>query len=356
MLCYSLSGYSYCKELTMLRTRSLFLLLVILFLAACQPTPLVGTNVKVTVWKDSSGAITALELHPDGRLLATGTAGYIRIWDTQTGQIAFSFQAHDQVTSLAYNREGTYLATGGADGSLRLWDTANNRLLLQPAAFGGSITNISWLKDSTQRLLASSDGDFLIRLVDMNAKGATFKSFKGHGASITGAVYIPNSRNFASASKDRNVIVWDIREGNALSVLTQNAPVNAVQPSPDGKTLAVGLSTGEIRLYGSNPFAKPPTPLGNVFGTTSAVLKLAWNSDGTRLAASYADNTVRVYEPTSGLQVALLVGHTSAPISLIWQGKDRVISADRDGYIRTWEVGSLLPPPGKPTPTPTKTG
>jgi hypothetical protein len=311
--------------------------------------------VNVTVWKDTLGAITALELHPNGRLLAAGTAtGTVRVWDTQTGQIATSFGAHQNVAALAYNLEGTYLATSSTDGALRLWDTANNRLLVEPPLFMGSINAISWLKDSTQRLLLSSDGDFQVQLIDMNAKGAVIKTFKGHSAAITAAVFIPNTRFFASGSLDRNVIIWDIRQGSQLAVLTQDAPVTSVQPSPDGSTLAIGTESGLIRLYTVSPFAKPPNPPGNAFGAkgSAGVLKVAWNSDGSRLAASFTDNTVRVYEPATGLQVGLMVGHSAAPISLIWQGKDRVISGDRDGYIRTWEVGGLKAPPVKPTATP----
>ncbi len=337
----------------MLRYRNLLLLLIFCLAACDTKPPVIGSSVPVTVWKDTVGAITAMDLHPDGRLLATGTStGAIRIWDIQTGQIASSYNAHTEVTTLAYNREGTYLATGGTDKIVRLWDTKDNRFLVQSETYSGNIAGLSWFKDGTQRLLVGSD-DLFVRMLDMNAKAVSLKEYKAHSARITGVSYIPNTRTFASASADKNLVIWDIRAASVLKVITESGPITAMRSSPDGKTLAVGLSTGLVKLYGSNPYAKPPTPLGNVFGGSSGVLQLAWNPDGSRIAVSFADNTVRIYEPSTGLQVGILVGHTSAPISVIWLDKNRAISADREGYIRTWDVSSLKPPAGKPTATPT---
>jgi WD40 repeat protein len=340
----------------MARFRPLFLLWIVstLFLAACQtPTPTPGTPVQVTVWKDTVGAITAMEMHPNGRLLATGTdSGAIRVWDVVTGQIVTSYNAHNKVTSLAYNREGTYLATGGADGALRLWDTADSRLLVQPPLFFGNIGAISWLKDSTQRLFLSTD-DQVVHLVDMNARGVIVKEFKGHSTTITGASYVGGTRYLATSSTDRNLIIWDILSGGVLAALTQDTPVMAMRPSPNGRFVAIGMASGLVRvLRVQDTIGKSDVS----FGTKSAVFKVAWNADGTRIAVSFADKTVRVYDPATGLQVAVLVGHTADPISLIWRDKDRVMSADREGFIRTWEVGALQPPAGTPTATPTPGG
>ncbi|MGB3694609.1 MAG: WD40 repeat domain-containing protein [Spirulinaceae cyanobacterium] len=64
-------------------------------------------------------------LHPEGKVLASGSQDGVRIWNIETGQLLKHFYAHeDWVQSLAFNRDGTILATGGFDNLIKLWENA----------------------------------------------------------------------------------------------------------------------------------------------------------------------------------------------------------------------------------------
>lgn len=67
--------------------------------------------------------IFSLALNPDGTLLAVGYAdGSIRLWDIQTGvQLNRLEGTSENVSALAFSPDGTLLASGGADGTVRLW-------------------------------------------------------------------------------------------------------------------------------------------------------------------------------------------------------------------------------------------
>ena len=57
-----------------------------------------------------------------------GVEGLVELWDTATGQKVQTFKGHfGPVNALAFSPDGTRLATGGADGTLRLWDTTARR-------------------------------------------------------------------------------------------------------------------------------------------------------------------------------------------------------------------------------------
>ena len=57
-----------------------------------------------------------------------GVEGLAELWDTATGQKVQTFKGHfGPVNALAFSPDGTRLATGGADGTLRLWDTTARR-------------------------------------------------------------------------------------------------------------------------------------------------------------------------------------------------------------------------------------
>ena len=67
--------------------------------------------------------IFSIALSPDGTVLAAGYQdGTVRLWNMDTGEQLTILEGHkDRVVSLAFSPDGTLLASGGMDGTVRLW-------------------------------------------------------------------------------------------------------------------------------------------------------------------------------------------------------------------------------------------
>jgi WD40 repeat protein len=80
------------------------------------------------------GKVVSSALSRDGKTLATGAAdGTIRLWDAGTGRERHTLRGHQRnvgdesyagVTALAWSVDGTLLVSGGADTTVLVWDVS----------------------------------------------------------------------------------------------------------------------------------------------------------------------------------------------------------------------------------------
>ncbi|MCC7373493.1 MAG: PD40 domain-containing protein [Verrucomicrobiales bacterium] len=73
--------------------------------------------------EDTGGIVYAVAFSPDGRWIATGgTDPTVRIWDAKTGRLVRRLSSHESnIFCLLFSRDGRQLASGGADHTVRLW-------------------------------------------------------------------------------------------------------------------------------------------------------------------------------------------------------------------------------------------
>ncbi|NEO97907.1 MAG: WD40 repeat domain-containing protein [Symploca sp. SIO2E9] len=73
-----------------------------------------------------AGRIRAIAINPDGTTLASASRDGVRLWNLKTGElIAFLGDHQDWVHSVAFSRDGRFLASGGFDRTIRIWQTAS---------------------------------------------------------------------------------------------------------------------------------------------------------------------------------------------------------------------------------------
>jgi WD40 repeat protein len=102
-----------------------------------------GSNETVTVWdvpsrkkplctiKNLTWGTNALAFSPDGKILAgvggaeADTPGYIKLWEVSTEKEVVSLKPHkSNITCVAFSPDGSLLATGSWDRTVKLWEVA----------------------------------------------------------------------------------------------------------------------------------------------------------------------------------------------------------------------------------------
>jgi WD40 repeat protein len=264
----------------------------------------VTTGAEVRKLTGHTGWVYGVAFSPDGSLLASGgDDGVVRLWEVTTGAVRRLTGHIGAVYGVAFSPpDGTLLASAGfTDGSVRLWEVATGterRRLIRPhsqvnramrlAARRIRLTRGVWLSgvafNPDGSMLASAGLDNLVRLWEV-ATGAKLRKLTGHTGWVNGVAFSPPDGSLlASAGDDKTVRLWDVATGAELRTLTgHDTSVSAVAFSPDGSWLA---SVGTIRLYGCGLERRPRrTPTIMPDGTATSLARSVGH--GSRAAVSH---------------------------------------------------------------------
>jgi WD40 repeat protein len=256
----------------------------------------VRTGVQRAELQQQRLRLIAVAWHPDGDRLAASsdTGGSVTVWNAAEQAIVQSVQlAQGTVTSMAYSLNGTILATGGANGTVRLHSLADDRVR---TLSGGSATNqyVGFLSE-TQFVAISDSGETVLLDLTGQSEPRPLEGLDGFALNMT-------------ISRDRRLI-------------------------------AAGNERGEIAIWDAQNLELVRT----LRGLDGAVYGLDFSRDGARIAAvsNQPANTptITVWDATNGNRLTTIRG-LREPITAIAMlpGEDAVAGASADGTLYIWNV------------------
>ena len=98
-------------------------------------------------------ALTCAKFHPDGHLLAAGSAdGQIKLFEVKSGSLAAAFDLGAPVKALVFSENGLWVAAlTNASTSVSIWDL-RKQAEIKSLEMGGKVDTINW--DYTGQFLA----------------------------------------------------------------------------------------------------------------------------------------------------------------------------------------------------------
>jgi WD40 repeat protein len=270
-----------------------------------------------------------------GELATGGSRNAVELWDPRTQTLTRVLNGHTaKISDIACSPNGRWLATASWDGTAKIWDLKSQRPITIPRIAG-----------STYNYALSLDGQYAAGMLTKNAIGVWDTTT---GKELT-EVQIGSHVAAISMSSNRDLLA--VADQDQISIIDWNANrqlwnfegplsklgVSSIALSPDGATIAVGSTTGEIDI--SRYPGKVVRHLRELQG--GPITSMAFSSDGNYLAVGSHDASISIYDLNSNRRLATLLGHHADVVALAFAGSGReLVSGSADSTIKVWNIAA----------------
>lgn len=245
-------------------------------------------NAAEQVLRFHDGAVNAVAMLNDGRVVTAGEEGRIAIWRRGEQQPATVLEGHSApVVSLAVAPDGAKLASASWDHSVRVWPLA----------------------------------------------GGAARVLEGHSQNVNGVAFTPDARSLVSAGYDATLRIWPLAGSGAPVIRNLPTPLNSVVVARDGEIVAAGAdgnlyflsSAGEVR--------------GEVKAAATPIIALAISGDSKLIAAAGIRGSVTIVERTERKVTRTLVGPGLPVWSVAFFPDNKtLLTGGADRMVRRWDA------------------
>lgn len=275
-------------------------------------------------------ATRAISFSPDSRRVATVSWDRIvAISDVQSGKVIHRLEGHSNgaINDVEWSPDGLKVCSCDHNGEFCVWDADAGELIakFRGGSGTGSFNSVIWINDhqiagghSTLGVFDVHTGEMVRQLDDSLKHFASLafcpsRQLIGHLAMYQVSVFDPNGRTIYQGPIDaRNGLAW----------------------SPDGKLLITGGEPG-IGVFDCVHFKQ----LTTIKGHAGEVTDVCFSPDGSRIASSGRDGTVRVWDRATGAEL-LILKHPGARSfhCIAWSPDGSTIAACAREVIIAWSI------------------
>jgi serine/threonine protein kinase/WD40 repeat protein len=282
---------------------------------------------------------------PDSQVMATAERdeSAVILWDVPTGRVRATVPAHPGgVRAVAFDPVRPRLATGGNDGSVRLWSLTDRSPSHALLGHGSRATAVVFSPDG--RYLATGDSTGKMRL--FRGEDATLLlERQGTGSETRALAFSKGAEQLAATYADGTLVVWDAAGGWRERVVQRGpeASVVGIAYSPDGKQLAHASGRGSLALWDresavDREFQRPDV---SVFVNFRA---LSYHPSGDRICGAIGDGAPRViWDLATGEQKGQLFNAIGPGWVCLFSPDGKFVASDDASAVRLWDAQTLLP-------------
>ncbi|MBN8581554.1 MAG: TIR domain-containing protein [Anaerolineae bacterium] len=281
---------------------------------------------------EQGGAITTLEVNPDGLTFASGSNdGQLCLNRFEDGEVLFCATNPGSVVDAAYHPDGSVLAVSDDTGLVQILDSTSGEVL-NAIKYGVPILDVNISPDGKFLVIARNDGR--VTFIDM----VTFKQVNEFYAtgSIRLTAFSPDGEWLAVGSNQGVVNIWNLTEegGPVASITHRGGDILDIAFSPDGQRLLSGGSDKNAILSvveTGRPFYAPIL-------NEDSVRDVAFSPDGSWFVTASDDFRIRIWDTKTGTERLRILQDSLASEIKVSPDGQWIATTGPDTSVHVWRV------------------
>ena len=205
------------------------------------------------------GSVTSVAISPDGKRVVSGAYDEVKIWNVEI-ESATTDGTHEHtgicirtlrdyacwILCLAFSPDGTCVAGGLSDRTLRVWNVETGVCTLTLEGHSDWVNSVAFSSDGTR--IASGSSDQTLRVWNVTTSGVFMCAtcelvIQDHSDQVTSVAFSHDGTCVASGSYDETLRIYNVGSGRCIRTFEIRTYVTSVAFSPTGEWIACGMGT-----------------------------------------------------------------------------------------------------------------
>ena len=274
-----------------------------------------------------AGAMNTVAFSRDGRWMATGGAnGAAQIWDLTTGQREMDLRKKSgSVLSAAFTSDNRFLVTGHNDGTIVVWNRKSGKPIRKLRDHSGPVSCVIFPFKTDK---------------EVDSRGLKFKVKQVEKDAVTAET--DESRFLVTAGADGAARLWNIQSGALVKKFPGHRGAVLTLAAGNGNDLLVtGGEDGRIKVWNR----RTGTLTKEIDRGRTPVNSIALGIKDRLLAAGFKNGSFLVWDLISNREIFYTKGHSGAVKSVAFSPDNTTLATcGKDRVVRLWSLqnGKIL--------------
>lgn len=276
----------------------------------------------------------------DLNIITYHKSGLFKLWDWKVNKLIKLWKSIHKgpVVHIAHSVERNLMASGGTDGSIRLWDLQHHSCTHNLKEIQGVISVLAFHPNIEKELIFAAGDD--IKIHGWNIKtGKKEITLSGHFSKVSSLSFLEDENYLVSSGRDRVLILWNLSSASSIRILpvyeeiedTFIIPKNALLPVPfydkdeNAVHVAAAGEKGVVKIWEMKTGKEVYVQENSIVSIAKepgilSITRLLYNAASNNFAIVTVDHNIIIHSLKTFDYVKQFIGYTDEILDIVYLG------------------------------------